>query len=119
MEGLKKLDPQKINAAVAAFGWSNDGDAISKAFTFDNFEEAADFVATLGELSDDLEGHAPDLVEIRGPTVLLRLSTHSVGGVSDADLDLASMCDEIVDGILSESVASRWEEEYDYAPDEE
>lgn len=105
----RKLDEAEINDALCELqsGWTNEGTAITKTFTFDSFTEAADFVAALGELSDDLEGHHPDEVLVRGQVVRLRLHTHDVQGVSDADLDLAELADDIVEGALAYAVANR------------
>lgn len=107
---LQKLDKDDIAAALAGMqsGWADEGGAISKTFTFDSFFDAADFVAALGDLSDDLEGHHPDEVLIRGQVVRLRLFTPAIQGVSDADVDLAELADDIVEGALAHKVASRF-----------
>ena len=115
MDDLIKLTDQQIDDELAELqsGWTHAGEAITKTFTFDDFADAADFIAALGDLSNDMEGHAPDEVVLKGRTVLLRLSTHSVQGVSEADLDMARACDEIVEGALAWSVADRFEAQSD------
>jgi pterin-4a-carbinolamine dehydratase len=121
MDDLTLLTPEEINPALAGLnsGWSLQSNGLDKTYTFSSFAEAADFVAAIGEVSDDMEGHTPDRVEVRGPSVHLRLFTHSVGGVSVADLDMATVCDRIVQGILEESVAALWGGELEDDNDEE
>jgi len=111
MDDLVKLTEDEINAELAEFqsGWAYAGGAIAKTFTFIDFADAADFVAAVGDLSADMEGHAPDEVVIKGGTVSLRLTTHSVQGVSEADLDMAHACDEIVEGALASDIADKYE----------
>lgn len=111
MDDLFKLSDDIINAELAELqsGWTYAGDTIAKTFTFDDFADASDFVAAVGDLSNDMEGHAPDEVVVRGRTVHLRLATHSVQGVSEADLDMARACDEIVEGALAWAVAEKYE----------
>jgi len=61
--------------------------AIQKKFTFGNFKEALAFVNQVGELAEQSDHH-PDMV-INYNKVTLTLSTHSAGGLTDKDFDLA------------------------------
>lgn len=121
MDGLRKLDDAEINDALCELqsGWTNEGASIIKTFTFDSFTEAADFVAAVGELSDDLEGHYPDEILVRGQVVRLRLSTHTVQGVSEADIDLAELADDIVEGALAYAVSTRFLDDDDADDDDD
>lgn len=120
MDTQKKTEAE-INEALCELqsGWRNDGSSISKTFTFDSFTEATDFVAALGELSDDLDGHYPDEVLVRGQAVSLRLATHTVQGVSETDLDLAKLADDIVESALAYSVTSRFLDDDDDEGDDD
>ena len=75
--------------------WEAEGKAIERTFEFDDFSDAIDFVNGVAELAEDA-GHHPD-IEIHFNTVRLVLSTHSKGGVTEADLDLAERIDTLVD----------------------
>jgi 4a-hydroxytetrahydrobiopterin dehydratase len=75
--------------------WEAEGKAIERTFEFDDFSQAIDFVNGVAELAEE-EGHHPD-IEIHYNKVRLVLSTHSKGGVTDADLDLAEKIDTLVD----------------------
>lgn len=75
--------------------WEAEGKAIERTFEFDDFSDAIDFVNGVAELAEDA-GHHPD-IEIHFNKVRLVLSTHSKGGVTEADLDLAERIDTLVD----------------------
>jgi 4a-hydroxytetrahydrobiopterin dehydratase len=74
-------------------GWTLDGKAIKKMFTFAGFPEAVGFVNRLvpeAEASD----HHPD-IQINYKRVTLSYSTHSEGGLTKKDFDGARMADRI------------------------
>ena len=75
--------------------WEAEGKAIERTFEFDDFAQAIDFVNGVAELAEDA-GHHPD-IEISYNKVRLVLSTHSKGGVTESDLDLAERVDTLVD----------------------
>ena len=67
--------------------WKRDGEAIKAEFEFKDFSEAMGFVTRVG-LAAEKADHHPD-IDIRWNKVLLVLSTHSEGGITKKDLDLA------------------------------
>jgi len=72
-------------------GWSLEGQAIRKQFTFSGFPEAVAFVNRLvpeAELAD----HHPDIT-INYRRVTLSYSTHSEGGLTEKDFAGAAMAD--------------------------
>ena len=69
--------------------WERDGESIKAEFKFRDFNEAMGFVTRVG-LAAEKADHHPD-IDIRWNKVLLVLSTHSEGGVTKKDLDLAEM----------------------------
>ena len=70
-------------------GWKRDGDAVKAEFKFKDFNEAMGFVTRVG-LAAEKADHHPD-IDIRWNKVSLVLSTHSEGGITKKDLDLATM----------------------------
>ena len=62
-----------------------------RTFTLGNFVEAVEFVNEVTEIAEEANHH-PD-VDIRWNKVTLRLSTHSKGGLTRADFDLAARVD--------------------------
>jgi len=74
-------------------GWGRDGDAIVRTFEFADFTEAMGFVTQVALVSERAFHH-PD-IGIRWNEVTLRLSTHSEGGVTEKDLELADRIDRL------------------------
>ena len=72
-------------------GWTLDGDAIRKQYTFKDFLEAIAFV---NRLAPDAEAadHHPDIL-VNYKRVTLTYSTHSEGGLTQKDFDGAAMAD--------------------------
>ncbi len=74
-------------------GWERDGDAIVREFDNGDFKGSVDFVNRLLPVAEAMNHH-PDL-EISWATVTVRLSSHSEGGLTAADFDLASRIDAL------------------------
>ncbi len=75
--------------------WSHAGKAIHRKFTFKSFMPAIGFVNQIAEAAEKA-GHHPDMT-IRYSVVEVSLSTHSEGGVTDRDFELARQIDAIAD----------------------
>ena len=65
----------------------DDGKAIAATFKFADFKTALHFVNQVGDEAEELNHH-PD-VDIRWNKVILTLSTHSEGGLTQRDFELA------------------------------
>jgi 4a-hydroxytetrahydrobiopterin dehydratase len=74
-------------------GWTVNGKAIRKEYTFQDFPEAVLFVSALVPGAEDADHH-PD-IEIHYKRVILSYSTHSEGGVTEKDFAGAAMADEV------------------------
>jgi 4a-hydroxytetrahydrobiopterin dehydratase len=68
-------------------GWTEVGKALERDFEFDNFVDALAFVNRVGELAE-AENHHPDIA-IHYNRVTLRWWTHTEGGITDRDRELA------------------------------
>jgi 4a-hydroxytetrahydrobiopterin dehydratase len=69
--------------------------SIERTFEFDEFTEAIDFVNQVADIAEE-EEHHPD-IDIRYNKVRLLLSTHSEGGLTENDFDLAERIDTLSD----------------------
>jgi 4a-hydroxytetrahydrobiopterin dehydratase len=89
------LDPAEVDAQLAARGlaWTRDGDQLVKESRRPGFTGALAYVNEVGALAEAADHH-PD-IDIRWDTVTLRLSTHSAGGLTAKDLDLAERIDQL------------------------
>lgn len=75
-------------------GWEERDGALVQEFELPSFREAIEFVDRLAEIADS-ENHHPD-IDVRYRKVTVRWTTHSEGGVTDRDRDLAGRTSELV-----------------------
>jgi len=72
---------------VATEDWSEVDGALERTFEFGNFVESLAFVNRVGALAE-AENHHPDIA-IHYNRVTLRWWTHTAGGITDRDRELA------------------------------
>ena len=91
---MARLKSDDIEAQLKTLqGWTRQGEAIRKQFTFKDFPEAVLFVSALVPGAEAADHH-PD-IEIHYKRVVLIYSTHSEGGVTEKDFEGARLADEI------------------------
>ncbi len=91
----KVLDAAEVAERLSRLdGWSGDPGQIGKTVQLPSFPAAIDVVTRVAEVAEELDHH-PD-IDIRWRTLRFRLSTHSAGGVTDKDFDLAARIDQIL-----------------------
>jgi 4a-hydroxytetrahydrobiopterin dehydratase len=71
--------------------WSWTDNQITRTYEFSDFNESMGFVTRVA-LEAEKADHHPD-IDIRWNKVTLTLSTHSEGGVTEKDLELADTAD--------------------------
>jgi 4a-hydroxytetrahydrobiopterin dehydratase len=74
-------------------GWTLEGDAIRKQFTFADFPAAVAFVNRLAPQAEAVDHH-PDIL-ISYKRVTLTYSTHDEGGLTEKDFDGAAAADRL------------------------
>lgn len=77
----------------APSGWHEEEGALERQFRFDDFEQALAFVNRVGALAE-AENHHPD-ISIHWNTVTLRWWTHVENAISERDLELAALTNEL------------------------
>lgn len=88
------LSQSEIDARLAEVpGWKQAGEAIEKGFERGDFVGSVEFVSSLVEPAEGMNHH-PDLA-ISWDTVTVTISTHSEGGLTAADFELAAKIDAI------------------------
>jgi 4a-hydroxytetrahydrobiopterin dehydratase len=93
-EQPKALSDAEVERRSAQLeGWKVAGKALEKEYEFEDFASALAFVDRLGEAAEE-QGHHPDVFLTWGK-VKLTLSTHSVGGLSASDFQLAASADRL------------------------
>jgi 4a-hydroxytetrahydrobiopterin dehydratase len=91
------LDDAEIDQRLAQVdGWRRaHGDAIEREWKLADFAAAIAFVDRVAELAE-VANHHPDILLHGWNKVRLTLSTHSEGGLTDADFELAGEIDRLV-----------------------
>ena len=88
------LDDEAPRSMPELASWTVADKTITREFKLRNFAVIADFIRDVIEVSEQLDHH-PEL-DIRYPNaVLVRMSTHAIGGLSNADVTLATEIDSI------------------------
>jgi 4a-hydroxytetrahydrobiopterin dehydratase len=73
--------------------WTEVDKALEHTFEFENFVAALEFVNRVGELAE-AENHHPDIA-IHYNKVQIRWWTHSAGGITERDRDLAAKTSDL------------------------
>lgn len=68
-------------------------DVLSATYELDDFVAALAFVNQVGEVAEEMQHH-PD-IDIRWNKVTLMVSTHSEGGITQLDVELALRADQL------------------------
>jgi 4a-hydroxytetrahydrobiopterin dehydratase len=90
------LDDAAVDAALGDLpGWTREDDALVLSATLPTFPVAIGVVARVGEIAEARDHH-PD-IDIRWRTLTFRCSTHSEGGITQRDVELAKAISEQVD----------------------
>ncbi|MGK5554628.1 4a-hydroxytetrahydrobiopterin dehydratase [Actinomadura kijaniata] len=88
------LDDAAITERLGGLnGWTREGDQIRRAFGAPSFMAGIDLVNAVARAAEDADHH-PD-IDIRWTTVTFALSTHSAGGLTGKDFDLAATIDRL------------------------
>jgi 4a-hydroxytetrahydrobiopterin dehydratase len=88
------LDDSEIEERLAGLdGWERSGAAITKNFQRGDFVGSVQFVSKVVEPAEEMNHH-PDL-EISWDTVTVTITTHSEGGLTAADFELAAKIDAL------------------------
>jgi 4a-hydroxytetrahydrobiopterin dehydratase len=83
------LEDEEIEQRLDELGdWGREEDEIHKTFEFDDFVASIGFVNDVAAMANRYDHH-PD-IDIRWNKVKLTLSTHSEGGLTSLDFDLAN-----------------------------
>jgi 4a-hydroxytetrahydrobiopterin dehydratase len=86
------LSDDEIQARLGELeGWERAGDALRKEFKLDDFKGSVDFLNRVTPIAEEMNHH-PD-VSISWNKVTMSLSTHSQGGITENDFELARRID--------------------------
>ncbi len=103
---VEVLNPGELERGLTALaGWTGDVHGISRTVKLPSFPAALAVVARVGEAAESMDHH-PDL-DIRYRTLTFTCCTHAAGGLTELDLRLARLIDDIVSDATTEQNATR------------
>ncbi|MEW6194833.1 MAG: 4a-hydroxytetrahydrobiopterin dehydratase [Bacteroidota bacterium] len=92
---MKIFNLEDINSKLVELNsWSFINNTLQKEFTLKDFSDALSFVIKIGIEAEKLDHH-PDILLHEWNKVMVTLSTHSAGGVTENDFNLAHTIDKI------------------------
>jgi 4a-hydroxytetrahydrobiopterin dehydratase len=90
------LSDDEVDAAAATLnGWQRADGALRRSVTFPSFLDGIEAVRAVAEQAERADHH-PD-IDIRWRTVTFVLVTHSAGGITDQDVQMARAIDQLLD----------------------
>ena len=90
------LSPPQIEACLLKLpGWEIDGTELVRTFPFRSYMDGIEFVNQAATAAEAMNHH-PDLM-VGWRKVSARITTHSAGGLTHLDVELASQLSSLVD----------------------
>jgi 4a-hydroxytetrahydrobiopterin dehydratase len=90
-----KLSEQAIKVKLQSLnGWEFKSNSIVKSFKTSSFPATMGFVTAVGGVSQKLNHH-PDYILMKYKEVEISFSTHSSGGVTEKDIEIAEEINKI------------------------
>ena len=90
----KKLSANELDESVRNLkGWKLNDEKLEKSFKFRNFVDAFGFMTRIALEAEKMDHH-PDWSNVYN-TVTIKLSTHDASGITDYDIKLAKIIDNI------------------------
>ncbi|MGY1828716.1 4a-hydroxytetrahydrobiopterin dehydratase [Blastococcus sp. SYSU DS0541] len=95
MPRLPRLSADRVAEALRALPrWSGDADGLRRTVELPGFRDAVAAIVAIADVAEEMDHH-PD-IDLRYRTLHLHLVSHSAGGVSELDLELARRIDALL-----------------------
>ncbi len=89
-----RLSPDELSGALRELpSWSGDTGGIRRTIELPSFQDAVAAIVSIADIAEEMDHH-PDM-DLRWRTVHVNVVTHSAGGVTDLDLQLARRIDTL------------------------
>jgi len=86
---MEKINPNLVIERIQEVkGWFVDGNSIKKTFKTKGFPETAGLVTTISTICQQFDHH-PDYLLMKYSEVEVVFSTHTAGGITQKDIDIA------------------------------
>ena len=90
-----RLSPADVTAALAELpAWSGGPDGIERTLELPTFRAAVEAVGVIADVAEQLDHH-PDM-DLRWRRLRVAVVTHSAGGLTELDLELARRVDALL-----------------------
>jgi 4a-hydroxytetrahydrobiopterin dehydratase len=92
---MAKLTENQISENLKSLkGWTLQDGSIKKVFKTKGFPQTLGLVSEIGALCQQVDHH-PDYLTLKYAEVEVSFSTHSVGGLSAKDFEIAELIDSL------------------------
>jgi 4a-hydroxytetrahydrobiopterin dehydratase len=91
---MARLSDEQIERNLGSSDWRREGEAIVRQWELEDFAQAMAFVNRVADAAE-AANHHPDIHLHGWNKVRLELSTHSQGGLTQGDFDMAARIDEL------------------------
>jgi 4a-hydroxytetrahydrobiopterin dehydratase len=88
------LRDDEIETRLRGSEWQREGDAITREWKLEDFAQAIAFVNRIAAAAEE-RNHHPDILVHSWNKVRLTLSSHSAGGLTELDFELAGVFDRL------------------------
>src|SRR3954470_14721358 len=90
-----RLSPDELSAALLGLPlWSGDADGLRRTVELPSFRDAVAAIVSIADVAEEMDHH-PD-IDLRWRTLHLSVVSHSEGGVTALDLELARRIDALL-----------------------
>jgi 4a-hydroxytetrahydrobiopterin dehydratase len=90
-------DADVAAALIELPDWARDGETLTRTLRRPNYRAAIEFIDRIADLAE-ARNHHPDLCLTGYRTVTIRLTTHSAGGITARDVELAGAIEGLAAG---------------------
>ena len=90
-----RLTPDQVSTALQDLpNWSGDADGLRRTVELPSFRDAVAAINSIADVAEEMDHH-PD-IDLRWRTLHLSVVSHSAGGVTDNDVQLARRIDAML-----------------------
>ena len=96
---MNKLTPQQIqNELLKLNNWNLSNNLLSKVYKLSSFMDVMSFSNLVSDKSEQINHHPKMIIDY--DTIEFQLSTHSVGGITVLDIELANFIEDTINELF-------------------
>ncbi len=95
MEDKTKLTDEQVNEYLKQLdGWKREFKCITKRYYIEDWQKITQFIKHIGKVIEETNHHPDIIFHTATKTITISTTTHSEGGLTKADIDLAQKLEE-------------------------